>query len=430
MHTYARRVLTTPFWTEDFPRPADLTTSPQPGRVDVAVVGGGVTGLAAALRLARSGATVAVIDAGEIGAGASTISGGMTIYGMKAGTHQTIRRYGRDLAIELWQASLDSIDLVEKLVVDEDISCDFVRNGAAELGYTNRDGAGFQAESTWMRRELGFETEFVPRERLSDVIGSKRFSAALVDSFSGGVHPAKYTFGLAEVAAAAGVMLVENLAVLGIDRAGPRHAVRTPRGVVEADQVLLATNGYRDDVVPEFRRRVVPVGSYIVVTEPLPLDVRAEVNPRNLMMWTARRFINYFRLTPDGRFLMGGRQDLTTDLDLARSAEVLRRTIEDFHPQLAGAEITHSWSGKVGVTFDLHPHITDYDGVWVAGGYSGHGMATATYVGYEVAGLMTGELERSPYADIPFPSRWFYRKKAWFLPAAAMLYRGLDRFGR
>lgn len=424
------RVLTTPFWTDDFPRPADLATSVQPDRVDVVVVGGGVTGLVAARRLARSGATVAVLEAGHIGTGASTISGGMTIYGMKAGTHQTIRKYGRELATELWQASLDSIDLVEKLVVDEGIACDFVRNGAAELGYTSRDAAGFETESNWMRRELGFETRLVAGERLSEVIGSERFSAALVDSFSGGLHPAKYTFGLAKAAAKSGVLLVEDVLVSGIDRVGPGHQVRTAQGVVVADDVVIATNGYRDDVVPEFRRRVVPVGSYIVVTEPLPPEVRAEVNPQDLMMWTARRFINYFRLTPDGRFLMGGRQNLSTDLDLAKSADVLRRTIDDFHPQLARFEITHSWSGKVGVTFDLHPHIRNFDGLWVAGGYSGHGMATATYVGNEVAGLITGELDRSPYADIPFPSRWFYRKKAWFLPAAAALYRGLDRFGR
>ncbi len=127
---------------------------------------------------------------------------------------------------------------------------------------------------------------------------------------------------------------------------------------------------------------------------------------------------------------MGGRQNLSTSLDWTHSADVLRRTILEVYPQLREVEITHSWSGNVGASFDLHPHIERFGGVWAAGGYSGHGMATGTYVGDELGGLISGELTRSPYCEIPWKGRWYYRRTPWFLPAAAVLYRTLDRFGR
>jgi glycine/D-amino acid oxidase-like deaminating enzyme len=419
-----------PFWIDDFPRPEDLPVAGLPDEAGVVVVGGGVTGLTAARRLARAGADVAVVDAGVIGAGASTISGGMAIYGLKAGVAETMNRHGRDLGLEMWQASLDAVDLVDRIVTTEAIDCDFHRSGAVELGYADRDRNAFAKESAWMAEELGFDTRLVSGSEMASVVGSRRFEAALVDDFSGGLHPAKYTYGLAETAARAGATLVEHAAVLGITRDGSSFVVRTALGSVRAGEVLVATNGYTGDLVPGLRRRIVPVGSYIVVTEPLSPEVAAEVVPEGRMLWTARRFLNYFRLTPDGRLLMGGRHNLSTDLDLAESARDLRSTILDFYPQLAPYEITHSWSGRVGVTFDLQPHITRFDGVWVAAGYSGHGMATGTYLGDEVGGMMAGDVERSPFADIPWPGKWFYRKRPWFLPAAALLYRQMDRMGR
>ena len=179
------------------------------------------------------------------------------------------------------------------------------------------------------------------------------------------------------------------------------------------------------------QRRIVPIGSYIVVTEPLPEETARRLVPGRRMLWTSRRFLNYFRLTADNR------------LDAGRPAEPVARTSTcrrapgccappstGFYPELADVEITHTWTGRLGVTFDLLPHIGRFDGVWHALGYGGHGMGIGTYLGHEAAGLMTGEIGRSPFAEIPFPTRWFYRKRAWFLRPAAMLYRFLDRIGR
>ncbi len=418
------------FWTEDFPRPADLPVGGLPDEVDVAVVGSGITGLVAALRLARSGASVAVLEAERIGHGASTRNGGMTIYGLKADTADVMKRFGPERGMAMWQASQDAIDLVEKVVRDEGIDCHFRRDGSACLGFTERDLANFRAEREWMADRLGFASQVYGPERIGEVVGGGHFHAALVEDFSGGLHPARYTYGLAAAAAGTGATLVEHARVLGWTGDGDGHVVRTALGSVRAADVLVATNGYTGPLHPWLRRRIVPIGSYIAVTAPLPADRGEELIPAGRMLWTARRFLNYFRLTPDGRLLMGGRQNLRTDLDLADSGAVLRRRIVEFFPQLADVEITHSWTGTLGVTFDLLPHVGRVDGAWYAMGYSGHGVATATLLGADAARHITGEATTTAFSGIPHPTMFFYRKRPWFLPAAARWYRLLDHLGR
>ncbi|MGH9054060.1 MAG: NAD(P)/FAD-dependent oxidoreductase [Acidimicrobiia bacterium] len=393
--------------------------------MDVAVVGGGYTGLAAARRLARAGVGVAVLEAGPIGGGASSVNGGMTIVGLKPGLAELVRRHGEPLARRLWDASLASVDLVEKLVAEEGIDCHFRRDGAAALGFNRRDRDRFTSAG-WMDRHLGHQQELIPFERIHEVVGSDRCAAALVDRQSGGLHPARYVYGLARAAARAGAILVEHSQVHRLERREGVFRLETVRGAVRAGQVLLATNGYTGRLIPALRRRVFPGGSYIVVTEPLPGDQAERLVPAGRMLWTARWFLNYFRLTPDRRLLMGGRNDLSVDLDLLESGRALRRSILGFFPELADVAVTHTWGGRLGITFDLMPHIGRLEGAWYALGYSGHGVALATYLGEEVAGLITGQTEASPFAEIPHPTHWWYRGRPWFLPGAAAWYRLLD----
>ncbi len=421
---------TIPFWTDDYPRPDGLVAGDLPKQTEVLVIGGGITGLTAARCLAQTGIEVAVADSQAIGDGASSMNGGMAIYGLKAEAEAVIDRFGEELGRELWEASLVAIDRVEELVDEEAIACDFSRPGSAEFGFTGRDDRLLAAYAGWTTSELGFPIEYVPRERLGEVVGSERFSMALTDQVSAGVHPAKYTFGLAGAAARAGVTLVEHAEVTGVEKWGGRFSAATSRGETEAARVLVTTNGYTGTLFPDIRRGVVPIGSYSIVTEPLPTALAEELLPGNRMAWTARRFLNYFRRTPDDRILIGGRRNLRTDLDPSDSARELRSRLLEFFPQLAPFEISHVWGGKLGVTFDLLPHIGRHHDVWYALGYGGHGVALGTYLGTDVAMLMTGRLDRSPFADIPHPTRWYYRTKPWFLPFAALAYRTLDRFGR
>jgi glycine/D-amino acid oxidase-like deaminating enzyme len=422
---------TTPFWRDDFPRPDDLPVSGLPAEVDVAVVGTGVTGLNAAREIVRSGMSVAVLDSGEVGAGASTVNGGMLNYGLKASTAKVLERHGPTLGREFWDAALASIDYVEELVATEDIDCCFERNGAAELGYRTQNLEEFREEAQWMRTDLGFDTEVVPNEDITSVVDSAEFHCALVDAAGAGLHPARYVYGLARRVGDAGASIVEHAEALNIAKHTAGYQILTPKGKLSAGKVLLATNGYTGArPVPELRRRVVPIGSYIVVTEPLPAETVERLIPGNRMLWTSRRFLNYFRRTPDNRILLGGRNNLSTDLDLRKSADILRATTVGIFPELADVEFTHTWSGKLGITFDLMPHIGQIEGMWYALGYGGHGLGIGSYVSAEVGRLISGQIDRSPFAEISHPTRPYYRQKAWFLPAAAPWYRFLDRLGK
>ncbi len=424
-------IKTVPLWRDEFPRPADLPTTELPEQTEVAIVGAGFTGLNAARVLRHHGIDVTVIDAGQVGAGASSVNGGMVNYGLKAATTKVYKMFGPELGRQFWDASLDSIDLVEEVVSSLGIDCSLQRRGAAELGYNRRDHGEFEKEAEWMERNLDFKVELVGPDRVhSSVVGSDAFHAALIDQVGAGLQPAKYVFGLANALAGLGASIVEEAPVTSIARNGTGYRLTTPKGSLNAHQVLMATNGYTGPLIPELQRRVVPVGSYIVVTEPLP-EVQAErLIPHNRMIWTARRFLNYFRRTPDNRILLGGRNKLTTKSDLLESAHILRQTTVGIFPELDKAEFTHSWTGRLAVTFDLMPHIGQIDGVWYAMGYGGHGVGIGTYVGTEVGKLLAGEIDSSPFAEIPHPTRWFYRKRPWFLPLAASWYRFLDWIGR
>jgi glycine/D-amino acid oxidase-like deaminating enzyme len=423
-------ISTVPFWRADHPRP-DRPAERLPARVDFAVVGAGYTGLNAAREIAASGASVLVLDAGPVGAGASSVNGGMVNYGLKAKTPKIYEMFGPALGREFWDSALSSIDLVADLVTEHGIDCSFVRGGAAQLGYNDRDLHHFEAQAEWYLGKLDYSCDVVGPDRARGVIDSPAIHCAVIDTVGAGLHPARYVDGLARVAEEAGAEVAEHAAVLQIARHTSGYSLLTQRGKVDADTVILATNGYTGDrPVKELRRRVIPVGSYIVVTEPLPVEQAERLIPGNRMMWTARRFLNYFRRTPDDRILMGGRNNLSTSLDVRESARFLGAKIAEIFPELADTPLTNSWTGRLGVTFDLMPHIGRIDGMWYALGYAGHGVGIATLVGTELGRLVTGKLDRSPYEEIPHPTRFYYRGQPWFLPFAARWYRFLDRIGR
>ena len=178
--------------------------------------------------------------------------------------------------------------------------------------------------------------------------------------------------------------------------------------------------------MPPVQRRVIPVGSYIIATEPLTPSLQQELSPRRRMFYDSRWFLKYFRVTSDGRMLMGGRTTISPDQDLDKSAGLLRRDMVRMFPQLANVALTHSWSGRLGVTFDAMPHIGRSDGVWYALGYGGHGVALSTLLADEVAGLIAGQRKHSIFFQIPHETRFFYRGQPWFRPLIGAGLRLLD----
>ena len=419
----------TPFWVEEHPRPQGIT-SELPSETDVLIVGSGLTGLSASLRLARGGRTVVVVDAGEIASGASSMNGGMVSPDIKAGIQIIFAEHGPELGREMWEATVRSVDIVSDLAAGESIDVQIVRGGMAALGVGEGAHSKFEKSVAWYREHLGVDWEVLGPDRVGGIVGGNHFTTALFEPEGIGIQPASFVFGLAERAAGAGAALVPNCTATAFEVEGAGFQVATSIGTVRAGDVVLATNGYTTaEPSPELARRVVPVGSYIIVTE--PLGERAEaVFPRGSMTYTKKRLLNYMRRTPDDRILIGGRRNLHHGLDLEESAADLQRQLLGYFPDLDGVAITHVWGGKLAVPFDLVPHIGRIDGAWYALGYAGHGVGLSTLMGHELGGMLLGEERPSVFTKVPHPRRFYYRGNPWFLTPASILYRTLDRLNR
>ena len=416
-----------PLWTDQFQRPDDLPISMDlPRDVDVAIVGSGYTGLCAARVLRKSGASVAIFDRNTVGWGASSRNGGMATPGLKQDITEIYKKYGREKGQEFWKASIAAIDLIENIVTEENIDCDWSRVGHVALANKQSQYDGLEDYAEWIHKEFGHKKKIITREELHTEIGTDIYFGGLADETSGGIHPAKYVYGLARAVGNQGTSILENTSVNKIEKNEKNFLVITSAGDLTAKQVIIATNGYTGKLVPQLKRRVIPVGSYIIATEPLAKELQDKLSPKKRMFYDLKWFINYYRLTPDGRMLWGGRNDLSIDLDLEESARLLSNQLTEVFPELQNVPITHTWSGRLGVTFDLMPHIGEIDGIYYANGYSGHGLSIATYLGTELGLLLTGEKKTSPFAEIVHQTMFFYRDKSWFLPIVSRYYRFLD----
>ena len=421
-------MISTSFWNDDYPRPTDLKVAEElPASVDVAIIGGGYTGLSAARTLVKSGVSLAVLEREQIGWGASSRNGGITGCGLKKGTPALFKDYGEEKGRVFWQASLDALDLVIELSEKDGIDCDLQKKGDLCVAYKPSHFESFKERTVWHKQKLGHELELISPSELQDEIGSPAYFGGLVDHHGVGLHPAKLVYNLAQFVVAQGAILCENAGITEMQKTDAGYEIHTERGILQVKEIILATNGYTDQLSPKLNRKTFPVGSYSIVTEPLSDELIREISPKGRVFWDSKWFLNYFRLTPDRRLLWGGRNNLSTKLDLAKSAEILQAEMIRAFPQLADVNITHTWTGQLGLTFDLMPNIGRLDdGIHYALGFGGHGLHTALYLGQEIAQILTGEKASSPFMEIPHQTYFFYRDKAWFLPFAAYFYRFRD----
>ncbi|MGH9516918.1 MAG: NAD(P)/FAD-dependent oxidoreductase [Terriglobales bacterium] len=405
-----------------------------PARCDVAIIGAGFTGLSAALGLAKRGATVAVLEANTIGWGASSRNGGMVLTGLKLSVEMLAKRYGMELTRRMYATSLESIDLVEQIVRDEKIDCNFSRCGHLEVACKQSHFDAYSRSVEVIAREFDHELRIVPRDELGDEIGSNIYFGGIVDETSAGLNPAQYVSGLASAALRAGACVYENARVQNIQRNSQNgsagFSVFTSRGAILAQNVLVATSGYTSAATPTLQKKIIPIGSFIIATEPLPDRLARELSPRNRMIFDSKHYLHYYRLTPDNRMLFGGRAAFfpETKNTIQRSAEILRRDLVEVYPQLRDTKIEHTWGGTLDFCFDTMPHAGQADGIYYALGYAGHGVAMATYLGTKLADVMSGGKSEIPYCAIPFPGAplGLYNGKPWFLPFAGAYYKVLD----
>ncbi len=414
----------TSYWLDTAPPPPSPAEPSLPSHTDVAVIGGGYTGVSAARTLARHGIDVTVLEAQTLGWGASTRNGGFVLPGFKVGADELLKQHGAVRARALFAASLGAVRFLEDLVASEAIECEYLRCGYVALAWKPGHYAALERSAALLSRTFAYETELVPPGRLRSELASDAYHGGLLEP-AGGIHPAKYFFGMAAAARRAGARLLEGVEVRRLRRTAGGFDLTTSRGPMRAREILVATNGYSGDVAPRLRRGVVPIGSYIIATAPLDARVAQDLIPRRRVMSDTKNLLFYFRLTADNRLLFGGRASFTPTTTAA-SARILARGMTHVFPQLAGVRVEYSWMGKVGYTFDQLPHAGTMDGVHYALGYCGHGVALATYLGARVADAIAGKGDLLPFSELRFPTMPFYRKRPWFLPLAGAWYRLKD----
>jgi glycine/D-amino acid oxidase-like deaminating enzyme len=421
------------FWWDTVAMPEGDST-PIPEKVDVAVIGSGFSGLSAARTLAHHGAKVAVLESESLCWGASSRNGGMVLTGMKVGVRKLVARYGLEATRRMYAASLASIDCVERIVKEEQIACDFARCGHLEVACKPAHFAAFCRSSELIARDFNHHLRVVPRSELHSEIGSSIYHGGLVDEASAGLNPARYVAGLLGAARKAGVLLFDHAHVSTIESAPSNGSggfqLSTARGRFWARDVFIGTSGYTGVATPGLHKRIIPIGSFIIATEPLSEGLARQLSPQNRMIFDSKNYLYYYRLTPDNRMLFGGRAAFfpETGNTIRRSAEILRRGMVSVYPQLREAKAEYAWGGTLDFAFDIMPHAGKMDGMFYAIGYAGHGVAMATYLGSKVAEMMCGGRDQNPFADIPFPGAplGLYSGKPWFLPFAGVWYKFLD----
>ena len=419
------------YWHTTTEMPEDKNTiKPLLKQVDVAVIGGGYTGLSAALTLAKQGVNTVVLEAESIGWGASSRNGGMALTGLKPSMQSVIKKYGHDLARQLFQCSLDSVSAVEQIVQEENIDCGFSRMGHLLTANKPSHYEALKAEVDFMAKEFNHDVKLVPPNELRDEIGSNIFHGGLVDEVSGGLNPAQYVAGLARAAEKAGAALHAWARVTSLERRGTRFFIQTERGSLEAEYVLVGTSGYTGSATKKLQRKIIPIGSFIIATERLSDELAHELSPKNRMIFDYKHFLNYFRLW-DNRMIFGGRAAFfpETENTIVRSAEILRREMIQVYPQLKDVKVEYVWGGTLDFAFDMMTHVGEEDGIYYALGYAGHGVAMATYLGKTVAEAMTkGNIKEHLFAQIKFPGAPFglYNGYPWFLPFAGAWHKILD----
>ena len=420
----------TPYWWEDAPLVAPSPTAP-PSRADVAVIGAGYTGLSAALTLARAGRFVVVLEAGTPGAGASARNGGMCGEFLKPSLDTLARRYGRDRALALFREAREAFDFLEAFLAAEGIDCAYARSGGFTGALKPAQYESLARETEYLARNIGLQADMVPKSAVREEIGTDLYVGGRVTHRRGGLHPARYHAGLLARVRAAGATVIADAPVGGIDRDGTEFRLATPSGTVTARDVVVATNGYTPRATQPLRRRVIPVTSYMIATEPLSANLMATLMPKGRMLTDSNRLLCYFRPSPDNtRILFGGRPAYT-EIGPEAAAQRLARYMTALFPDLRGVALSHSWSGFIAYTFDRLPHVGTRDGMHYAMGYCGAGVVMATWLGRKAALRLLGAAEgRSAFADIAHPARPFYTGRPWFLPLVQAWYQGADLIGR
>jgi len=372
-------------------RPSRLTSSLD---VDVAIIGGGFTGLSAAHYSNLSGCSVAVLEANQIGWGASGRNGGNAVPRYKPTFPELENRYGRDIAIGMYRTAHDALATLEQIINHHALGCDFVRCGLLTPLVSENDITRFERDAEWLRRHIGDTApSMLNRQETAYALGTEFYTASYLEPRAAALHPFEYCQSLGSALVRCGVYLFSETPILSWRSNDGYIYARTPEGSVRARQLIIATNGYSDLTAAgqSIEKTIVPVASAIIATQVLAEELRTTILPEGHVVTDAKRLTNYYRILRDGSLLFGGRGGASSS-DSPRIYENLRRSMVRIFPQLKDLPIKYRWFGLVAVTLDSLPYIgTQQKNIHFALGYNGRGVALSALLGRELARRATGE---------------------------------------
>lgn len=363
------------------------------------VVGGGFAGLNTALGLVERGERdVVMVEANDVGFGASGRNGGFVFGGFSRGEAALLKELGPQRAKALYAGSTDAVELIRRRIAQYAIDCEAVQAGVIWANWF-RDPQVLRSRQQLLAKHYGVDWQWLPRERLRELVHSERYHDGLFEPQAFHFHPLKYARGIADAAIAQGLRLHEASPAIALERRGAGWRVRTPEGHVDAARVVLACGGYLAGLDRRVDAGVMPIATYVMVTEPLGSRLDQAMATR-AAIYDTRFAFDYYRPLPDTRLLWGGRISV-----LDRSAQaverLLRRDLLKVFPQLEGVRIEHAWSGLMSYARHQMPQIGQIDdGLWLAQAFGGHGVAPTTFAGEVVASAIAdGDTRWREFAD-------------------------------
>ena len=425
---FAENYKNTPYWWDKTPRPT-IKEIPLPKETEVLVIGSGYTGLCTAIQTCRNGLDTVVLDAQDAGWGGSSRNGGQVSPSIKPSFQELSRKYGEEPARELLKEGNNALKWIGDFIQEENIDCDFRRVGHYYGAHTLSQFKHLEKIINEQPEGLQLDVNLIPKSQQHTEIGSDFYHGGIVHKNHASLDPARFHQGLLEGALTSGAQIKTHCAVNKIEKKGGLFQIHTEAGTMSAREVVVATNGYTGTATPWHRRRVIPIGSYIISTELLAEDLVNELIPRDRVITDSRKLVVYYRASPDRkRILFGGRVSLN-ETDPDKCAKPLHKKLTQIFPQLAKIKVSHSWMGFVGFTFDHMPHTGDKEGVHYAMGYCGSGVCLSSYfgtkLGQRLAGLPQGN---TIFTDINFQTRPFYKGNPWFLAPSILYFQLRDRF--
>jgi len=419
-----------PYWWQDQPQYSNSNDVPK--KADIVIVGAGYTGLSAALTLSQAGRNVVVLDAEEIGFGASTRNGGMLGSGHKISTDQATRQYGSKIAAQIHEEANASLAFTTNLIKENNIDCELQICGRLRTAWTPQDHIDMSKNLEKLKAIESFNSNMIEPELMPNSIKTDLYFGGQFYEDHGAVQPRKFHYGLLQIALKAGAKVFGKSTVTKVKPVSKDtdigFKVFISNTTIQCDQVLMATNGYtQPSLSKHLSRRILPIPSYIITTEDIGVERVQSLLPGGHCMVETRKRYCYYRATPCGRRIMIGTRAAMHSITAEQALPTLRKMLIEIFPSLVDVEISHCWTGYTGFSFSKLPSLGYDQGIYHALGYCGNGVAMAPYLGHKAAlKLLHPSENHSVFEKTPLLTRPYYYGKPWFLSFVSAIFRGYD----